>query len=127
MVEHVTLTDPELHEPKGVSTASSGEVYVAGTHYYPQFKEIIERVANTESEIKVLFGHDNPNDRQDNWTNSSDHGPFHSAGIPFIYFGVEDHQYYHKESDEFNKIEPQFYINVVNMIIKQLEAFDQKL
>lgn len=29
MPEHVDLTDPELHEPKGVATATSGEVYVA--------------------------------------------------------------------------------------------------
>lgn len=29
MVEHVTITDPEIHEPKGASSANSGEVYVA--------------------------------------------------------------------------------------------------
>lgn len=29
MVEHVDAQDPEIHEPKGVSSASSGEVYVA--------------------------------------------------------------------------------------------------
>lgn len=29
MVAHNTLTDPELHEPKGVSTAASGSVYVS--------------------------------------------------------------------------------------------------
>lgn len=28
-VNHSTLTDPYLHEPKGVASASSGEVYVA--------------------------------------------------------------------------------------------------
>ena len=28
-VNHSTLTDPYLHEPKGVATASSGDVYVA--------------------------------------------------------------------------------------------------
>lgn len=28
-VQHSSLTDPELHEPKDISTASSGEVYVA--------------------------------------------------------------------------------------------------
>ena len=28
--QHNTLTDPELHEPKGVSTASADTVYVAG-------------------------------------------------------------------------------------------------
>lgn len=30
MVEHVAATDPEIHEPKGVSTATSGTVYIAG-------------------------------------------------------------------------------------------------
>lgn len=29
MAEHVDLTDPQLHEPKGAAAASSGEVYVA--------------------------------------------------------------------------------------------------
>lgn len=29
MVQHKDLTGAELHEPKGVETASSGEVYVA--------------------------------------------------------------------------------------------------
>ncbi len=29
MVEHVDLTDPELHEPKGASSANTGEVLVA--------------------------------------------------------------------------------------------------
>lgn len=28
-VNHNTLTDPYLHEPKGASTASSGEIYIA--------------------------------------------------------------------------------------------------
>lgn len=28
-VEHSSLTDPNLHEPKGVAAASAGEVYVA--------------------------------------------------------------------------------------------------
>lgn len=28
-VEHASLTDPEIHEPKGVASASQGEVYVA--------------------------------------------------------------------------------------------------
>lgn len=29
MPEHVNITDPNIHEPKGVATATSGEVYVA--------------------------------------------------------------------------------------------------
>ena len=29
MPEHVSITDPEIHEPKGIATASLGEIYVA--------------------------------------------------------------------------------------------------
>jgi len=28
-VQHSALTDPNIHEPKGVSTAAAGKVYVA--------------------------------------------------------------------------------------------------
>lgn len=28
-VEHVDITDPEIHEPKGVASAAAGEVYIA--------------------------------------------------------------------------------------------------
>jgi hypothetical protein len=28
-IQHSALTDPQLHEPKGASTAASGKVYVA--------------------------------------------------------------------------------------------------
>jgi hypothetical protein len=39
-VQHSALTDPNIHEPKGVSTAAAGKVYVAngagsGTWVYP--------------------------------------------------------------------------------------------
>jgi len=29
MVEHVNITDPNIHEPKGIASASNGQVYVA--------------------------------------------------------------------------------------------------
>jgi hypothetical protein len=39
-VDHSTLTDPNLHEPKGIATATSGQMYVAngtggGTWTFP--------------------------------------------------------------------------------------------
>jgi len=39
-VNHSTLTDPYLHEPKGVATASSGEVYVANGSGSGDWKEL---------------------------------------------------------------------------------------
>jgi hypothetical protein len=58
---------------------------------------------------------------------SSDHGPFHQQGIPFIYFGVEDHPQYHQPSDTFENINPDFYLEAVETIIGVIEKFDNNL
>ena len=45
------------------------------------------------TDTEILEGHDGTDGKQD-WTYSSDHGPFHKAKIPFLYFGNEDHAAY---------------------------------
>ena len=72
------------------------------------------------------MGHDGL-DGKDSWVSSSDHAPFHKAGIPFLYFGVEDHPDYHKPADEFKNIQPEFYYNVVNFITNTLTHLDAKI
>jgi len=37
------------------------------------------------------------------------HGAFFEVGIPFGYFGVEDHPHYHKPTDTFETIPQAFY------------------
>ena len=102
------------------------EIYAAGTYHYPYLKPIIENATN-DALISVLFGHDSPDlPPGDDWTMSSDHGPFHAVGIPFIYFGVEDHPYYHSPMDVFENIKPDFYYNAVNTIIKVIDSFDNE-
>lgn len=44
MVEHVTLTDPNLHEPKGVASASAKEVYVADGSGSGDWLPVVEQV-----------------------------------------------------------------------------------
>jgi Zn-dependent M28 family amino/carboxypeptidase len=67
------------------------ELYAAGTSHYPFLRPYLDSVT-TRSAITLLMGHDSPDGpRSDDWTSQSDHGAFHAAGIPFIYFGVEDH------------------------------------
>ncbi|MCG1037116.1 M28 family peptidase [Polaribacter sargassicola] len=101
------------------------QLYASGLYHYPQLKKPLE---NIESPITLLFGHDNPNDKtKDDWTNSSDHRVFHKEGIPFIYFGVEDHKDYHKATDTFNNINQEFYIKAVELIIKSIENYDTYL
>ena len=105
---------------------SERELYVAGTHHYPFLKPLVERVA-VPSEMAVLFGHDSPDLGSDDWTNSSDHAPFHRSGIPFIYFGVEDHPDYHRATDEFENINPAFFANAVTVILGVVMELDRDL
>lgn len=109
-----------------LSRSDKNELYVSGTHYYPQFKTILEPIAKG-STPKLLFGHDIPDSGRDDWTRSSDHGAFFEKKVPHLYFGVEDHVDYHKPSDEFENIQPQFYINAVNLVLKSLLALDKAL
>ncbi|GAB7257444.1 M20/M25/M40 family metallo-hydrolase [Polaribacter sp. OB-PA-B3] len=101
------------------------QLYAAGIHHYPKLLKSLE---NIESPINLLFGHDNADDKNlDNWTYSSDHRVFHKEKIPFIYFGVEDHKDYHKDTDTFENINQDFYIEAVKLIIKSIENFDSNL
>lgn len=109
-----------------ISRNDDNEIYVSGTYHSPQLKSPIARLATQHHGIKVLLGHDNPkNKEKTDWTTSSDHGPFHEAGIPFLYFGVEDHEDYHEETDVYERIHPDFYVSVVNYIIKLIKEVDK--
>ncbi len=109
-----------------ISRNEAGEIYAAGTSHYPALRAIIEDV-DEGRDFTLLFGHDEPGTGRDDWTMSSDHGPFHRAGIPFIVFGVEDHEGYHRPSDDYEFITPAFYIAVVDGIIEAIERFDRNL
>jgi hypothetical protein len=52
---------------------------------------------------------------------------FHQAGVPFIYFGVEDHPDYHKPTDTADKINPTFFGNVADMLLDFVLSVDQRL
>jgi Zn-dependent M28 family amino/carboxypeptidase len=108
-----------------VSRNDKNELYAAGCRHYPFLKPYLEKIAKT-SAVKLLFGHDSGNS-SDDWTNASDHAPFHQSGIPFVYFGVEDHQDYHQPSDVFARIQPKFFVNAVSTIVDAVIAFDANL
>jgi hypothetical protein len=74
--------------------------------------------------IAVKFGHDTGGGHED-WTQQSDHGVFHQAGIPFVYFGVEDHADYHKPTDTPEKIAPAFLDGVAGVVLDSLAALDR--
>lgn len=106
-----------------ISRNDKGELYATGTFHYPQLKPALEAVQK-KAGVKLLLGHDDPKLGRDDWTNQSDQGSFHREKIPFIYFGVEDHNDYHRPTDDFAKIQPEFYVRAVETIIEAIRAFD---
>jgi Zn-dependent M28 family amino/carboxypeptidase len=102
------------------------ELYAAGTYHYPFLRPYLEAVG-ASSPITLRFGHDSPDLGSDDWTLQSDHGEFHKAGIPFIYFGVEDHPDYHRHTDTAAGIQPLFYAGATATVLRAVQEFDRNL
>jgi Zn-dependent M28 family amino/carboxypeptidase len=109
-----------------VGHSERGELYASGTFYTPALRPALERLA-AGAPIKLLLGHDRPEQGHDDWTNQSDQYAFHKAGIPFIYFGVEDHKDYHKPTDDFDTLTRDFFIGAAETILDSLTALDAGL
>lgn len=109
-----------------LSINDKGELYASGTYHYPALKPIVELV-KPRAQAKLLIGHDLPEQGQDDWTKQSDHYQFHKRGIPFIYFGVEDHPHYHKPSDDYDKVNQVFYPDAASLVIDFIAVADKRL
>ena len=107
-----------------VSRNAAGELYAAGSYHTPALEPVLRAVA-ANAPVKLLLGHDRPDlPAGEDWTQSSDHGPFHAAGIPFVYFGVEDHPDYHQPTDDVERIDPGFFVRATRTILSAVIALD---
>lgn len=110
-----------------VSRNEANELYVAGPYHYPFLTDHVSAVA-ARSEITLRTGHDNPGlAPSDDWTYQSDHAAFHQVGIPFAYFGVEDHPDYHQPTDTFENTDPAFFVRAVETVldfVREVDASD---
>lgn len=108
-----------------ISRGRNDVLHAAGTGHYPDLKKPLKKVA-AESPITLRFGHDGSG-TGDDWTFSSDHGSFHRLGIPFIYFGVDDHVDYHRPTDDYENIDAAFFLRAVDTILEAVLALDAHL
>lgn len=108
-----------------IAQNNDNEIFAVGTYHYPELKTVIE--STEKAGLNVVFGHDDPNSGQDDWSYASDHGPFHQKGVPFIYFGVADHEHYHQHTDDFDTIPQEFYKRSTQMILNAILEFDKSL
>lgn len=106
-----------------VSRNEKGELFAAGPGRHPALKPVLEMVA-AEAPVALRFGHDVEGTGREDWTMQSDHGAFHAAGVPFVYFGVEDHADYHQPGDDAERIDPDFFARSAHTIAMALRALD---
>jgi Zn-dependent M28 family amino/carboxypeptidase len=109
-----------------VSHSDRGELYASGAYHTPALRPVLERVA-AHAPARLLLGHDRPEQGHDDWTNQSDQYAFRQAGVPFVYFGVEDHKDYHKPTDDFETITPDFFVHAADTVLEAVRALDADL
>jgi Zn-dependent M28 family amino/carboxypeptidase len=109
-----------------VSRSDRREVYAAGTAFAPWLVPILQDV-QMRAAVKILFGHDRPGGALEDWTHSSDHGPFHDARIAWLYFGVEDHPDYHQPTDTADRVDAGFFADAADMIVEALRLIDARV
>lgn len=108
-----------------ISRSEDNTLFAVGTKFNPQFKPYLEKIG-LQSPVQLIFGNEGGKGELD-WTNASDHGPFHKEGIPFVYFGVADHKDYHKPTDTFENIHQAFYIQASELILNSIIEVDAAL
>lgn len=102
----------------------NNELYASGPNKYPALRPLVEATVAC-APITLTIGHDRPADGPGNdWTNQSDQGSFHAKGIPFVYFGEEDHPDYHKPSDHADHLMPAFYVGAIRTVADFVRRFD---
>lgn len=103
------------------------DIWAAGPYHTPALTPIVEEIA-AEASITLAAGYDSPDeDPRNDWTLLSDQGAFHMGGIPFLYLGVEDHEHYHQTTDEFETIDPDFFLGAVSVAMELAERIDADL
>lgn len=108
-----------------LARGDNGKLWASGTAHWPDMKPLVAAVAN-EAPVQIEMGFDEGNGRED-WTLLSDHAAFHRAGIPHIYFGVEDHVDYHKPTDDFENINQEWFLKSIDSVIMMTIKMDEHL
>jgi len=110
-----------------ISRGDGGELWAVGTRLFPALLAPVEEVA-ASAPIPLRPGNDIvPGERtegREDWTDSSDQAAFGAAGIPYLFFSVENHVDYHEPGDDADKVDPAFYGGAVRTVLAMLRRLD---
>ena len=122
----VSLDSVALEVNLDMVARTGGVLWAAGAYHTPALEPVLLELA-ASAPLDLRLGHDRPGSPEDDWTDSSDHAAFHHVGIPFVYFGVEDHPDYHRESDELDRIDAGELMASARTILAGIRLLDAAL
>jgi hypothetical protein len=108
-----------------ISRGDNGILWASGTHHWPEMKPLVASVA-AEAPVEIKMGFDEGDGRED-WTLLSDHAAFFRAGVPHLYMGVEDHPDYHKPTDDFERVDQEWFLKSVETTVMMASMLDENL
>lgn len=94
------------------------QLFIAGPDRFPALRPLAVATIGCTTGITLTIGHDGRGSGpgQDDWTDQSDQGAFVAKGIPYAYFGEEDHPDYHHVGDSADRLMPGFYAAAVRAV-----------
>lgn len=105
-------------------------LYLAGKRSLPALDNL---PVKQHAGVKLVLGHDGrgrvgaaTRSDQVDWSNASDHAVFRRAGIPFMYFGVDVHPHYHTPDDDWQRIQPEFFLSALQLIEQSVRWVEQQ-
>ena len=112
----------------------SAKLYVAGSKTFPQLKTLAQQINQPQAPVKLVIARDRKTPQLRglssaeliDWPNASDHAVFRRAGIPYCYYGVDDHPQYHTVDDDWQRIDKNFYQAVLAIIAKGWQFADEQ-
>jgi hypothetical protein len=107
-----------------VSRSARQQLFAVGPKRYPALLPYLARTA-CSAPLALMLGHDQGWPASEDWTLQSDQGVFQGIGIPFTYFGVEDHPDYHRPTDDVARIDPGFFVSATRAITLFVALVDQ--
>lgn len=110
-----------------IGRSDGGRLVVAGVTDQPELAPVVEAAAR-QSQVPVHLGYDRPmylTGLLPDWRTASDHSAFRDAGVPYLYFGVEDHADTHQPTDTSARIDTTFFRGAAETVLSALLEADR--
>ncbi len=110
-----------------IGRSDAGRLVVAGVTEQPDLRPLVESAAR-QSAVPVHLGYDRPmylTGLLPDWRTASDHSSFRDAGVPYLYFGVEDHADTHQPTDTSSRIDATFFRGAAETVLTALIEADR--